>query len=84
MVRIAMATATALPHWRLGSKRGGARQFFAGYVVAVQRASYLMADAKPPPLAQYAAATHGAAWGRRVAGYAYDLAMEALTTEVGR
>jgi hypothetical protein len=73
-----MATATALPHWRLGRERG-ARQFFSGYVVAVQRAGFLLADEPPPPLAAYAAASHGAAWGRRVAGYAFDLADEAFT-----
>ena len=75
--------ANPLTAWRLGGK-DGAGQFWAGFVNAVRQAGALMANETPPPLPLYAPIVHGEEWAHRVAEYARDLAIEALTTEETR
>ena len=60
------------------SGRGGARQWFDGYLCALRQAGRRLEGKRMLPLPSMTVALYGRAWAREVYGYALQLSIEAL------
>lgn len=65
------------------SSRGGARQWFDGYLCALRQAGRRLEGRRMLPLPSMTVALYGHAWTIHVYGYALQLSIEALE-EAGR